>query len=91
VLIRTWQGKFDEAVKALRQIKGVQRVFPVLGRYDVVADIEVKGLTKYFNGFPAVNHVDLTVYKGELFGLLGPNGAGKTTLLNVMNGVTEDE
>ncbi len=42
VLIRTSQGKFDEAVKALSQVKGVQRVFPVLGRYDVVADVEVK-------------------------------------------------
>ena len=41
-LIRTSQGKFDEAVKALRQVKGVQRVFPVLGRYDVVADVEVE-------------------------------------------------
>ena len=50
----------------------------------MIADIEVKGLVKYFNGFPAVNHIDLTVYKGELFGLLGPNGAGKTTLLRML-------
>jgi len=50
----------------------------------VIADIEVKGLAKYFNGFPAVNHIDLTVYKGEFFGLLGPNGAGKTTLLRIL-------
>jgi ABC-2 type transport system ATP-binding protein len=50
----------------------------------VIADIEVKGLAKYFNGFPAVNHIDLTVYKGELFGLLGPNGAGKTTLMRIL-------
>jgi DNA-binding Lrp family transcriptional regulator len=42
VLIRTTSGKFDEAVKSLRQVKGVQRVFPVLGRFDVVADVEVK-------------------------------------------------
>lgn len=42
VLIRTAPGKFDEAVKSLRQVKGVQRVFPVLGRFDVVADVEVK-------------------------------------------------
>lgn len=42
VLVRTASGKFDEAVKALRQVKGVQRVFPVLGRFDVVADVEVK-------------------------------------------------
>ena len=50
----------------------------------MIADIEVKGLAKYFNGFPALNHIDMTVYKGELFGLLGPNGAGKTTLLRVL-------
>ena len=38
VLIRTSHGKFEEVVKMMRQIKGVERVFPVLGRYDVVAD-----------------------------------------------------
>jgi uncharacterized protein with GYD domain len=40
VLIRTSSGKFEEAVKMIRQVKGVKRVFPVLGRYDVVADVE---------------------------------------------------
>jgi DNA-binding Lrp family transcriptional regulator len=40
VLIRTSPGKFEEAVKVIRQIRGVQRVFPVLGRYDAVADLE---------------------------------------------------
>jgi ABC-2 type transport system ATP-binding protein len=50
----------------------------------VEADIEVKGLAKYFNSFPALNHIDLTVYKGEFFGLLGPNGAGKTTLMRIL-------
>jgi DNA-binding Lrp family transcriptional regulator len=39
VLIRTSHGKFEEVVKMMQQIKGVERVFPVLGRYDVVADI----------------------------------------------------
>ena len=39
VLIRTAHGKFEEAVKIIRQIKGVERVFTVLGRYDAVADI----------------------------------------------------
>ena len=39
VLIRTSHGKFEEAVKMIQQIKGVERVFPVLGRYDAVADI----------------------------------------------------
>jgi uncharacterized protein with GYD domain len=40
VLIRTRRGEFDEAVEKLKQIKGVKRVFPVLGRYDVVIDLE---------------------------------------------------
>lgn len=40
VLIRTRRGEFDEAVEKLKQLKGVKRVFPVLGRYDVVIDLE---------------------------------------------------
>jgi len=39
VLIRTSHGKFEEVVRMIRQIKGVQRVFPVLGRFDVVVDL----------------------------------------------------
>ncbi|MFC1879199.1 ATP-binding cassette domain-containing protein [Chloroflexota bacterium] len=41
--------------------------------------IEVRNLTKYFDKFLAVDHIDFTVKKGEIFGFLGPNGAGKTT------------
>jgi len=44
VLVRTERGKFDEVVKLIRQLKGVKRVFPVLGRYDVVVDLEVSEL-----------------------------------------------
>lgn len=40
VLIRTEHGKFEDVVKAISQLKGVKKVFPVLGRYDVVADVE---------------------------------------------------
>jgi hypothetical protein len=40
VLVRTSHGKFEEVVDMIRQIKGIHRVFPVLGRYDVVADLE---------------------------------------------------
>jgi len=42
------------------------------------------GLTREFNGLTAVDHVDLQIEKGELFGLLGPNGAGKTTLIHML-------
>jgi len=42
--------------------------------------IRTVGLTKvYPGGVKAVDHLDLTVHRGEIFGLLGPNGAGKTT------------
>ena len=41
VLVRSEKGKFDEVVSALRQIKEAKRVFPVLGRFDAVVDMEI--------------------------------------------------
>lgn len=49
--------------------------------------IEIRGLTKVFNGVPAVDHIDLTVPKGSVFGFLGPNGAGKTTTQRMLVGL----
>ena len=46
--------------------------------------IEVKNLTKKFNGFTAVDHISFNVEEGEIFGLLGPNGAGKTTTIKML-------
>jgi sodium transport system ATP-binding protein len=46
--------------------------------------IEVRGLTKRFDGVAAVDDVSFDVAAGEVFGLLGPNGAGKTTTLRVL-------
>ncbi len=43
VLIRTEHGRFDDVVKTISQIRNVKRVFPVLGRYDVVVDLEAEG------------------------------------------------
>jgi ABC-2 type transport system ATP-binding protein len=47
----------------------------------------VRGLVKRFGGFTAVNGLDLTVRRGELYALLGPNGAGKTTSLRIVAGL----
>ncbi len=47
--------------------------------------IQVKGLTKIFKGKKAVDHVDLTIQKGEVFAILGPNGAGKITTVRMMS------
>ncbi len=46
VLIRTMHGKFDEVSSLIRQMKGVRRIFPVLGRFDVVVDLEAADLTE---------------------------------------------
>ncbi len=46
--------------------------------------IETHGLTKAFSNFTAVDHVDLTVRKGEIYGFLGPNGAGKSTTIRML-------
>jgi sulfate/thiosulfate transport system ATP-binding protein len=49
--------------------------------------IEVRGVTKSFGSFVAVNDVSLTVPTGELVGLLGPSGSGKTSLLRIIAGL----
>ncbi len=49
--------------------------------------IRLKGLTKRYGSFTAVNGIDLAVEPGELFGFLGPNGAGKTTTLRMIAGI----
>ncbi|MCL4430138.1 MAG: ABC transporter ATP-binding protein [Chloroflexi bacterium] len=46
--------------------------------------IEAKSLTKKYDDFIAVDHIDFQVYKGECVGFLGPNGAGKTTTVRMM-------
>lgn len=55
------------------------------------AVIRTEGLTKTYGNLTAVDHLDLTVYKGEVFGLLGPNGAGKTTTTLMLLGLTEPD
>ena len=49
-----------------------------------MAIIEAKGLTRRFDGLVAVDHIDLDVEEGEIFGFLGPNGAGKTTTIKML-------
>jgi uncharacterized protein with GYD domain len=44
VLIRTVHGRFEDVVRLIRRLKGVKRVFPTLGRYDVVVDLEASDL-----------------------------------------------
>ncbi len=51
--------------------------------------IELNGLTKKYGSFTAVDNLNLSIRKGEIFGLLGPNGAGKSTTILMMLGLTD--
>ncbi|MBU9737099.1 ABC transporter ATP-binding protein [Diplocloster agilis] len=56
---------------------------------DNQAIIQINGLTKKYGEKAAVNQLNLSVARGEVFGLLGPNGAGKTTTTLMLLGLTE--
>ena len=49
--------------------------------------LEMEGLTKRFSGLVAVDHVDLTIERGETKAIIGPNGAGKSTTINLVTGL----
>ena len=49
--------------------------------------VKIKGLTKKFGDFVAVDEIDLSIKEGEIYGLLGPNGAGKSTIINMICGL----
>jgi ribosome-dependent ATPase len=52
-----------------------------------IPTIEARGLTRRFGDFTAVDHVSLTVGRGEIFGFLGSNGCGKTTTMKMLTGL----
>ena len=54
---------------------------------DGEAAIEAAGLTMRFGDFVAVDHVDLRIERGEIFGFLGSNGCGKTTTMKILTGL----
>jgi len=53
--------------------------------------IEARGLIKRFDGFTAVDGIDLNVHEGAIYGILGPNGAGKTTTLRMLLGIIDPD
>jgi ABC-2 type transport system ATP-binding protein len=54
---------------------------------DGAPPVEVRGLVKRYGLITAVDHIDLVVHPGDVYGYLGPNGAGKTTSLRMMLGL----
>jgi len=51
--------------------------------------VVASGLTKIYDGLVAVDNLNLTIDRGEIFGIVGPNGAGKTTTILMLLGLTE--
>ncbi len=49
--------------------------------------VEIRGLTKRFGKFLALDQLDLNIEDGEMFGFVGPNGAGKTTTMKIISGL----
>ena len=46
--------------------------------------VEIENLVKRYGDLVALDHLNLSIEEGEVFGLLGPNGSGKTTAINCM-------
>jgi ABC-2 type transport system ATP-binding protein len=53
--------------------------------------VELKNVVKRYNEILAVDHVNLTLTSGEIFGLLGPNGSGKSTTLKMLLGLVQPD
>ncbi len=64
-------------------------VLPPQVFHDGVAAIEARDLTMRFGDFTAVDHVSVTIERGEIFGFLGSNGCGKTTTMKMLTGLLQ--
>lgn len=51
--------------------------------------LQTKKLSKHYKNFTALDEVDMTVYRGDIYGFIGRNGAGKTTIMKIVTGLTE--
>jgi branched-chain amino acid transport system ATP-binding protein len=67
--------------EAARSIRGQQT------KFDSETPLQTIKCTIQFGGLVAVNALDMSVRRGEIYGLIGPNGAGKTTVFNLLTGV----
>ena len=51
--------------------------------------LQTEALTKQYGAHVVLDHLDLTVHRGEVFGYIGPNGAGKTTTFRILAGLLD--
>ena len=82
----------QDAVKATKEDSIISDAARVIGRHQarpLAEDPPLKTVkcTIQFGGLVAVNALDMSVERGQIYGLIGPNGAGKTTVFNLLTGV----
>jgi len=81
----------QDAVKATKEDSMIAEAARLIGRHHQRFDGEIPlqtiKCTIQFGGLVAVNALDMSVRRGEIYGLIGPNGAGKTTVFNLLTGV----
>jgi ABC-2 type transport system ATP-binding protein len=88
--VRPWEvAPPERTAPAKPRTKRRITVAEVLADVPEDAVIVARRLTKQYGEFTAVDRLDLTIRRGEVFGLLGPNGAGKTTTVLMLLGLTE--
>ena len=66
VLIRTEHGRFDDVFQTVKKIRGVTKVFPVLGRYDVVVDIESEDFSELASNILRLGKISGVVFTETL-------------------------
>jgi ABC-2 type transport system ATP-binding protein len=87
--VRPWEVEAAPAAAEDRPKRRRRTVAELLADVPEDAVIVARRLTKKYGEFTAVDSLDLTIRRGEVFGLLGPNGAGKTTTVLMLLGLTE--
>jgi ABC-2 type transport system ATP-binding protein len=78
---RSWQGRRERGVLGTQATEGADRSI------DEAPPVKARGLVKRYKEVLAVDHIDLNVRAGDVYGFLGPNGAGKTTTLRMALGL----
>lgn len=81
------ESAFIQLLPAQRREGHHALVVPPRTGHDGDIAIEAQGLTCRFGDFTAVDHIDLSIHKGEIFGFLGSNGCGKTTTMKMLTGL----
>ena len=88
---RTGAASIEDAFVALlpaaERARAQKLDIPLRGREHDGPVISARGLTCRFGDFTAVDHVDLDIERGEIFGFLGSNGCGKTTTMKMLTGL----